>query len=71
LVLANITALCKGRNISVSKLEQSTGLSNGVIRKWGVSSPTVDNLKRVADFFGVTVDDLLSDAPKPTTPADP
>ena len=61
MVLANITALCKGRNISVSKLEQSTGLSNGVIRKWGVSSPTVDNLKRVADFFGVTVDDLLSD----------
>ena len=29
--------------------------------KWKAASPTVGKLKRVADYFGVTVDELLAD----------
>ena len=47
--------------MNFSKLEKAVGLGNGVIGKWQNSSPRVDSVKLVADFFGVTVDDLLAD----------
>lgn len=62
LILDNIQKLCKERGISVAKLERELGFGNATIRGWGSSSPNVDNLKKVADFFGVTVDSLISNA---------
>lgn len=60
-IYTNICALCSRKGISIAKLERETGLGNATIRGWANSSPTVDRLKAVADYFGVTVDDLLSD----------
>ena len=37
------------------------GFGNSTIRGWAKSSPTVEKLKAVADYFGVTIDELLSD----------
>lgn len=31
----------------------------GAVRGWATADPQVSKLKRVADFFGCTVDDLL------------
>lgn len=56
-----ISSLCKERGISISKLEQETELGNATIRGWKNSSPRVDSLKKVADYFGCTVDELLKD----------
>lgn len=61
MILANITNLCKKCGISIAKLEKELGFGNATIRNWGASSPTVDRLKLVANYFGVTVDELLSD----------
>lgn len=61
MILANIEALCKQRNTNISQLERDVGLSNATVRRWASCSPTVENLKKVADYFGVTVDDLLKD----------
>ena len=61
MLFTKISALCKERNISVAKLEQQAGLGNATVRRWDVSTPTVDNLKRVADVLGCTVDDLLKE----------
>lgn len=36
------------------------GFGNGTISRWDNSSPTVANLKKVADYFGVTMEELLS-----------
>lgn len=58
-MLSNITRLCKEKGISIAKLERELGFGNATIRGWGKSSPSVDNLKKVADFFGVTVDSLI------------
>jgi len=58
-----ILKLCKDRGISVAKLERETGISNGTISKWNTSSPSVKNIKAVADYFGITVDELISSAP--------
>ena len=64
MIYKNILALCKRAGISVAKLERETGIGNGTIGRWEKSTPNVDNAKKVADYFGVTVDSLLtSDAP--------
>lgn len=60
MLLKNITRLCKERNVSIARLERETNISNGTISRWGTSSPTVENVRKVADYFGVTVDALIS-----------
>lgn len=61
MIYTNISNLCRGRGISIAKLEREMGFGNSTIRGWANSSPTVEKLKAVADYFGVTVDDLLKD----------
>ncbi len=62
MLLKNIRILCSKKPVSIAKLERETGISNGTISRWDTSSPTVENVQKVADYFGVTVDDLISKA---------
>lgn len=62
MIYEKISALCAERNISIARLEEETGLGNATIRKWKTSWPNVEKLKRVADYFGVTVDSLIQPA---------
>ena len=64
MIYRKIADLCKQRGISIAKLEREVGIGNGTIGRWEVSSPTVEKLKKVADFFGVSVDSLLADGEK-------
>ena len=59
MTIANIRALCKERKITIAELERNTGLGNGVIARWDGASPRIEGVKAVADYFGVSVDDLL------------
>ena len=59
--IKKLAAMCKEKGITFHKLEKECGIGNGIIARWKTSSPTVANLKAVADFFGVTVDELLKD----------
>lgn len=54
-----IKDLCDKKGISVTTLEKEVGLSNGSIGKWKESSPKVDSLKLVADYFKKPVDYFL------------
>ncbi|MDH6364656.1 transcriptional regulator with XRE-family HTH domain [Enterococcus sp. PF1-24] len=57
-VLTRIKDLAHERNISLAELERRTGLSSGSITKWGKSSPSVDKLEKIANFFDVSLDYL-------------
>lgn len=59
MILDKIKALCAQKKTTISAVEQAVGLGQGTIYKWGRVSPSADNLKRVADYFGVPVDALL------------
>lgn len=59
MIFKKIEALCKERSISVSKLEKECGIGNGTIKGWEKSSPRLDTLKKVADYFGVTIEYFL------------
>lgn len=54
-----IRKLAESRGKTINAVEAECGLSFGAIGKWNQCSPQVKNLKRVADYFQLTVDDLL------------
>lgn len=56
-----IRSLCVKEGITLAELERKTGLGNGVIARWASSNPRLDSLMKVADYFGVTMDELLRD----------
>lgn len=64
--LTNIKNLCSVEGITFQELEKRVGIGNGVVARWATSYPRVDNLKKVADYFNVTVDTLISDRSTPT-----
>lgn len=54
-----IRELANNQGLSLPKLEEALGFGNGTIVRWDKSSPTTDKLKKVADYFGVSLDYLL------------
>lgn len=55
-----ILILCGKAGISIARLERETNLGNGTIRRWKTGRAGAETLKRVADYFCVSVDNLLS-----------
>jgi len=58
-MLNRIKYLCKQNGISVSKLEEETGISKNGIGRWENNIPSVDKVARVAEYFGVSLDWLV------------
>lgn len=48
------------KRISQGKLEKELGFSNGSISKWKNSMPSPERLSKLADYFGVSVDYLVT-----------
>ena len=58
-LLLNIQRLCDEKRVSIAELERESGLGNGVVRKWGKASPTLRTVIAVAQYLGVSLDELL------------
>lgn len=54
-----IKALAKEKKVSISFIEQSVGIGNGIIGKWKKQSPSCDKLKLVADYLNTSIDYLV------------
>ena len=55
-----IKELCYQRGITISKLESDLGFGNSSIKKWEkISSPSIDKIVKVANYFDVTTDYLI------------
>ncbi len=59
LIYDKIKEICKKKRTSVSTVEKLAGLGNGAISKWNAATPSVMNLKAVADILEVSVDELI------------
>lgn len=55
-----IKELCDSKKVTFAEVERSIGLSNGQIRRWDKVSPRTSTLEKVADYFQVSIDFLLS-----------
>lgn len=56
-----IRLLAREKGLSLTKLEEILGLGNGTIGKWAHQKPLAENLKKVADYFGVSIEYFLED----------
>jgi transcriptional regulator with XRE-family HTH domain len=63
----NFVGLCNANKISPSAAAEAMGFQRSVVTRWknGAAVRTA-TVRKVADYFGVTVDDLLKDEKTPT-----
>lgn len=59
-IYERIESLRKSQGLSQGKLEKQLGFSNGSISKWKNSTPKVERLQKLADFFDVSVEYLMT-----------
>lgn len=50
---------CNQRGMSIPDMEVQIGLTPKGIYRWDLSSPSVNKVKAVADFLGVSIDSLV------------
>ncbi len=55
----NVRALCNERNIAISKLEDDLGFPRSYICKWNKNEPGIRKVQKVADYLGVSIEELL------------
>ena len=61
MIYDNIRERAKERGLSINRLEEEANVSTGSICKWGNGiSPTVKNIKKVADIVECTVEELIT-----------
>lgn len=59
-LVSRIQHLCELNKTKLKPLEKQLGLSNGSISKWDNSPPSCDRILKVATYFNVSVDWLLT-----------
>ena len=57
----NVKRLCAAHEKKVLELETELGFPRSSISKWNDNIPSVLKVKKVAEYFNVTIDDLISD----------
>lgn len=68
----NYLRLCNRRGISASAAALEMGLSRAAVTGWAQgNAPRDSTLRRIADYFGVTVDELKEDKEKPADDGGP
>lgn len=63
-VFERIEKLRKEKKISQGKLEKELGFSNGSISKWRTSTPNPERLQKLATYFGVSIEYLMTGVDK-------
>ena len=55
-----VKKLCKAKGVTQQVCERDLGLSNGYLSKIDSSSPSAAVVKKLADYFGVSVEFILT-----------
>ena len=59
MIYQNIKYIVDQQKVSIRKIEQDTGITLGSIYHWNDVKPSVDKVVKVANYLGVTVEELL------------
>ena len=59
MIYQNIKSIADSQKVSIRKIEQETGITLGSIYHWNDVKPSVDKVVKVANYLGVTVEELL------------
>ena len=69
MLLDNVKALCKKNGISQRRMEQEIGISNGASSKWDKSSPSIEVLQKLSQYFNVSIHYLMTGQEESAPPA--
>ena len=58
-IVNSIKKLCKKHNITANQLECEVGLSQGLISRWLKTTPSLDKIINIADYFNVSLDEVI------------
>gem|GEM_PF-3896232 len=58
-LLVRIKELCIKNSTTLATLEKTLGFGNGTLSRWDMSSPSVNKILKVANYFNVSVDYLI------------
>lgn len=58
-LVERIKTLCESNAITITQLESAAGIARGTIGRWDKSTPSVDKVAKVAEYFSITIDELL------------
>lgn len=58
-IVNSIKALCQERNITITKLEETLGMSQGLISRWNKSDPSLSKIIDIANYFKVSLDEIV------------
>ena len=59
MIYQNIKSIADSQKVSIRKIEQDAGITLGSIYHWNDVKPSVDKVVKVANYLGVTVEELL------------
>lgn len=59
MIFDNVKHICDEKGISIWRLEKDLGFSNRSISKWNESEPGIHKVRKVADYLGVSIEELL------------
>lgn len=63
-MLENVKRLCRERGVTIMELERACGFGRRSLYAWGTNTPeSIERVKRIAEYFDVTLDELLADVP--------
>lgn len=57
-LLTRVNEVCRAHGTTVAKVERAVGF-NKTIYNWNKYSPSIDKVAAVADYFGISVDELI------------
>ena len=59
----NYEALKEAKGVTDYRVSEETGISRSTLSDWksGAHTPNTENLKKIAAYFGIPVDQLLAD----------
>lgn len=61
-IYENVKRICREKDISIFELEKTLNFPRSSIYKWQKHCPSVDKLKILADYFGVSIEYFLEES---------
>lgn len=57
-IVNSIKTLCQEHNITITKLEETLGMSQGLISRWNKSDPSLSKIIDIASYFKASLDEV-------------
>lgn len=58
-MLKKITRWCDEHKMSIRAFEIACNLSNGTVGKWDNSNPSLESIKKISEYTGISIDEWL------------